>query len=105
MNAPPIIFSELLNDCFPPRDFSNHPPLQMELGSWSDIPGRTHREDALIAAGEQYPSQKPATLIVEEEFIQFVFHDLGYDHDDAAIRMLFRKVANESNTGNDMKPR
>ena len=73
----------------------------MELGSWSDIPGRTHREDALIAAGEEYPFQKPATLIVEEEFIPFVFYDLGYDHDDAAIRMLFREVENELNNGND----
>src|SRR3984893_3851007 len=40
-------------------------------------------------------------MIVEEEFIPFVFHKLGYDHDDAAIRMLFRKVENELNDGND----
>jgi hypothetical protein len=29
-----------------------HPPLQTELGSFPDVPGRTHRKDTLIATGE-----------------------------------------------------
>lgn len=75
----------------------------MELGSFPDVPGRSHRKDTLIAADEKHPFQKPATLIVKEVFIPFVFHELGYDHDDAAIGMFFRKVENELNDGNDNK--
>src|SRR2546422_1294076 len=66
----------------------HHPHVQMELGSLPSVPGRAHRKDAFIAADEQHPFQKPATLIVKEVFIPFVFHELGYDHDDAAIGML-----------------
>ena len=73
----------------------------MELGSFPDIPGRSHRKNTLIAAGEKHPFQKPATLIVKEVFVPFVFHELGYDHDDAAIGMLFRKIEDELNGGND----
>lgn len=50
---------------------------------------------------EQHPLQKPATLIVQEVFIPFVFHELRYDHNDAAIGVLLRKVENELNDGND----
>jgi hypothetical protein len=39
----------------------------MELGSLPDVPRRTHREDAFIAAGEKHPFQKPATLIVDPQ--------------------------------------
>src|ERR1700687_2956785 len=73
----------------------------MELSSVLDVPGRTHGKDALIALDKQHPFQKPAALIVEKVFIPSVFHELGYDHDDAAIRMLFGKVENELNEGND----
>ena len=59
----------------------------MELCSFPDVPRRSHRKDALIALDEQHPFQKPATLIVKEVFIPFVFHELGYDHDDAAVGM------------------
>jgi hypothetical protein len=59
------------------------------LGSFPDIPGRSHRKDALIAAGEKHPFQKPAALIVEEIFVPFVFHEFGYDDNNAAIGMLF----------------
>src|SRR5271157_2502051 len=83
-------------------DFFNHPfPLQIELGLLPDIPGRTHGEDAFIAAGEKHPFQKPGTLIVEEVFVPFVLHELRYDHDNVASGMLFRKVDNELNDGND----
>ena len=85
-----------------PRDLIHrHPPLPEELGSLPDVPGRTHRKDAFIAAGEQHPFQKPTTLIVKKILIPFAFHKLGYDHDDAASRMLFRKVENELNDGNN----
>src|SRR2546425_13357825 len=73
----------------------------MESGSLPGIPGRSHRKDTLIAADEQHPFQKPATLIVKEVFIPPVFHELGYDHDDAAVGMLFRKLEDELNDGND----
>ena len=56
-----------------------------------DVPGRAHRKDAFIAAGEQHPFQKPAALIVEEVFIPFVFHKLGYDDDDAAAGCCFER--------------
>src|SRR2546425_875813 len=72
----------------------------MESGSLPGIPGRSHRKDTLIAADEQHPFQKPAALIVKEVFIPFVFSELGYDHDDAAIGMLFRKLEDELNDGN-----
>jgi hypothetical protein len=70
----------------------------MELGSLPDVRGRAHSEDAFIAAGEKHPFQKAAALIVEEVFVPFVFHKLGYDYDDAAIGMLFRKVENSAST-------
>jgi len=41
----------------------------MELGSFPDVPGRSHRKNTLIAAGEKHPFQKPATLIVKEVFV------------------------------------
>ena len=65
------------------------------------IPRRAHRKDTFISARQQHPFQKPATLIMEEVFIPFVFHKLGDHHDNAAIGMLFRQVQNELNDGND----
>src|SRR5713226_9372495 len=73
----------------------------MQSGSFPDVPGRAHRKDALVAADEQHPFQKPATLIVKKIFIPFVFHELGYDHDDGAIRILFRKIKDELDDRND----
>jgi len=73
----------------------------MELGSFPDVPGRTHRKDAFIAPGEKHPLQKSGTLIVEEVFVPFVLHQFRYDHDNAASGMLFRKIENELNDGND----
>src|SRR5664280_1822523 len=56
-----------------PWDLSYHyPPCQKELGSFTDVPGRTHGEDAFIAAGEKHPFQKPRTLIVEKVFVPFI---------------------------------
>jgi hypothetical protein len=72
-----------------------------ELGSLPNVPRRTHREDSFIAAGKKHPFQKPATLIVEEVFVPFVFHKLGYNHNYAAIGMLFRKVQNKLDDRND----
>jgi hypothetical protein len=68
-----------------------------------DVPWRTHREDALIPAGEKHPFQKPAALIVKEVLIPFVFHELGYDHNNAASGVFLRKVEDELNDGNDDK--
>src|SRR2546426_3033218 len=34
------------------------------LCSLTDVPGRTHRKDTFIAAGEQHPFEKPPALIV-----------------------------------------
>ena len=45
-------------------------------GLLPDVPGSAHGENAFIAAGEQHPFQKPATLIVEKIFIPSVFHQL-----------------------------
>ena len=78
-----------------------HPHLGGNSAWVPHVPGRAHRKDAFIAAGQQHPFQKPAALIVKEVFIPFVFHQLGYDHDDAAVGMLFRKIENELNDGND----
>ena len=75
----------------------------MELGSLPDIPGRSYCKNTIITAGEKHPFQKPATLIMKEVFIPFVFHELGYDHDDAAIGMFFRKIENKLNDGTDDK--
>jgi hypothetical protein len=75
--------------------------FQMELGLCPNIPGRAHREDSFIAAGEKHPFQKPATLIVEKVFVPFVLHEFRYDHDNAASRMLFGEIKNELNDGND----
>ena len=75
----------------------------MGLGSFPDVPGRAHREDALIAAGEKHPFQKSTTLIVEEVFVPSVLHKLRYDHNNAASGICFRKVENELNEGNDDK--
>ena len=72
-----------------------------KLSASSHVPGRTHRKDAFISANEQHPFQKPATLIVKEVFIPSVFHKLRNHHDDGAIGMLFRKIENELNDGND----
>jgi hypothetical protein len=85
---------------FTPKVPPNRHP-QTESGSLPDVPGRTHREDAFVAAGEKHPFQKPTTLIVEEVFVPFVFHELGYNQNNATIGMLFRKVENELNDGND----
>ena len=82
---------------------SHHPSLKMESGLSPDVPRRTHREDAFIAAGEKHPFQDPATLIVEEVFVPSVLHKLRYNHNDAASRIFFRKVKNELNNGNDDK--
>ena len=65
-----------------------------------DVPGCTHRKDAFIAARQKHPFQKPASLIVEEIFIPFIFDKFGHHHDNAAIWMLFRKVENELDDGN-----
>src|SRR5260370_35551335 len=73
----------------------------MELSSSADVPGRSHRKDALVAVGEQHPFEKAAALIVEKVFKPSVFHELGYNHDDAAIGMLLGKVEDELNDGND----
>ena len=100
LHAPRSAWAEFLI-CVPPFHRSRIPHLKMQSGSFPDVPGRTHRKDAFIATGEQHPFQKSATLIVEEVFIPFVFHKLGYDHDDAATGMLCRKVENELNDGND----
>src|SRR5882762_5157726 len=75
----------------------------MELGSLPDVPRRTHREDAFIAAGEKHPFQKPATLIVEEVFVPSVFHKLRYDHNNAASGVCLRQVEDKLNNGNDDK--
>src|ERR1022692_1233718 len=75
--------------CVPRNLLKHHFPLHKELGSFPDVPGRTHREDAFIAAGEKYPFQKSGTLIVEEVFVPFVLHKLRYDHDNAAGGMFF----------------
>jgi len=93
----------------PPDCCSKHPwdrsyhysPCQKELGSFPDVPGRTHREDAFIATGEKHPFQKMGTLIVEEVLVPFVLHELRYDHDDITSRMFFREIENELNDGND----
>ena len=61
----------------------------MESGLFPDVPGRAHREDAFIAAGEKHPFKKAAALIVEKVFVPFVFHEFGYNHNNAAIGMLF----------------
>ena len=84
-----------------PRPFLSSSSLDDVISCGPGVPGRAHRKDAFVAAGEQHPFQKPATLIVKEVFIPFVFHKLGYDHDDAASGMLLRKVENELNDGND----
>ena len=73
----------------------------MELGSFTDIPRRTHGEDAFIAAGEKHPFQKSATLIVEEVFVPPVLDKLRYDHNNVARGMFLRKVEDELNNGND----
>ena len=85
----------------PPRPFLSSSSLDDVISCGPGVPGRAHRKDAFIAADEQHPFQKPATLIVKEVFIPFVFHKLGYDHDDAASGMLLRKVENELNDGKD----
>ena len=54
-----------------------------------------------IPTDEQNPFQKPTTLIVKEVFIPSIFHELRNHDDDGAIRMLFRKIENELNDGND----
>src|SRR5258708_19282752 len=73
----------------------------MELSVTADVTGRSHRKDALVAVGEQHPFEKAAALIVEKVFKPSVFHELGYNHDDAAIGMLLGKVEDELNDGND----
>ena len=78
-----------------------HLHLHRKSVSFPGVPGRTHREDAFIAAGEKHPFQKPATLIVKEVFVPFVLHKLRYDHDDGAIRVRFRKIENKLNDGNN----
>jgi len=75
----------------------------VKSGLLPDVPRRTHRKDAFVAAGEQRSFQKPGPLIVKKIFIPSVFYKLGYDHDDAAIGVPFRKVENELNDGNDDK--
>ena len=72
----------------------------MESGSFPDVPGGSDRKDTLISADEKHPFQKASTLIMKEVLIPFVFHELGYDHDDAAIGIFFRKIENELNDGN-----
>src|SRR6266478_3113719 len=71
------------------------------LSSFADVPGGAYGKDARIAIDQQHPFQKTSTLIVKKVFIPSVFHQLGYDHDDGAIRILLRKVENELNDGND----
>src|SRR5258708_28845799 len=73
----------------------------MELSSSADVPGGSHCKDALVAVGEQHPFEKAAALIVEKVFKPAVFHELGYDYDDAAIGMLLGKIEDELNDGND----
>ena len=75
----------------------------LESGPLPNVPGRTHGKDAFIAAGEKHPFQKAATLIVKEVFVPLVLHEFGYDHNNAAIGMLLRKVENELNHGNNDK--
>jgi len=69
-----------------------------------DVPGRTHRKDAFIAASEQHPFQKPRALIVEKVFIPSVLNKLGDHHKDAAVGMVLRHLENELNDGNDDEP-
>src|SRR5258707_4035297 len=73
----------------------------MELSSSADVPGGSHRKDALVAVGEQHPFEKAAALIVEKVFKPSVFHEFGYHHDDAAIGVLLGKIEDELNDGND----
>ena len=93
----------------PPDCCSKHPwdrsyhysPCQKELGSFTDVPGRTHRKDAFIATGEKHPFQKMGTLVVEEVFVPFVLYELRYHHDNVASGIFFREIENELNNGND----
>ena len=79
------------------------PPLRVGLASFPDVPGGSHCKDTLISAGEKHPFQKPTTLIVQEVFVPSILDKLGYDHDDAAGGMFFRKIQYELNDGNDDK--
>src|SRR5208283_4099213 len=63
-------------------------PKPMESALVPDIPGRTHGEDAFIAAGQEHPFQKPGALVVEKVFVPLVLHQFGYDHDDVASGMF-----------------
>src|ERR1035438_619678 len=65
------------------------------------VPGRTYREDAIIAAPQQHPLQKPPTLVVEKVLIPFIFHKLRNHHDDGAAGIRFRQIQNELNGRND----
>ena len=78
-------------------------PAGNESGSFPDVPGRTHGEDAFIAAGEKHPFQKAATLIVQEVFVPFIFHQLRDDYDNAARWIFLSQIENELNDGNDDK--
>src|ERR1700733_3958374 len=68
---------------------------------FADVPGGAHGKDAFITAGEQYPFEKAAALIVKKVFEPAVLHQLRDHHNDAAVRMLFREVEDELNNRND----
>ena len=67
----------------------------MELSAFAYVPGRADGKDALVAMDQQHPFEKPAALIMEEIFIPAVFHELGNDYHNAAIRTLFGKMDDE----------
>src|SRR6266436_800775 len=73
----------------------------MELSSFADVPGSRHGKDVLVAVDQQQPFQKTPALIVQKVFIPAVLHELGYDHNNAAIRVLFRKIEYELNDRDD----
>jgi len=75
--------------------------ISFSSGSLAYVPRRAYGKDTIIAADEQHPLQKPATLIVQEIFVPFVFHELGYHNDDRASGILRRKVENVLNDGDD----
>src|SRR5579872_7300108 len=75
--------------------------LRRGISSPPDVPRRTYGKYPFIAASEKNPFEKPPPLIVEKIFVPFVLHQFGDDHDNVAAGMLFGKIEDELNDGND----